>query len=285
MRKIGIFLHPGLESARELGEQLRQFLLPKVAEVWMTSAWDDKTALEKVKGSDLLVCVGGDGTVLWAARTTVGYDVPIIGIDMGRLAFLAELGPEEATARLTDILEGAGRREERAMLRVLTPTGQEYHGLNDAVVARSTAGRPVYVDVHVEGKRLGYYHGDAIIVATATGSTAYSLSAGGPILYPEAKELIITPVAAHMASARSVVVPPTAIIELRVATDHRAVLSIDGQVDHPLSSGDTVTVGLSPHVTCFLRLGEPSDYYAVLGQRLGWTLRNSGPRWPASEAL
>jgi len=95
--------------------------------------------------------------------------------------------------------------------------------------------------------------------------------------------MIITPVAAHMTSARSVVVPPTALIELRVATDHQAVLSIDGQVDQPISSSEAVSVGLSPYVCRFLRLGEPSDYYEVLGQRLGWVLRDSGPRWPAPE--
>lgn len=163
------------------------------------------------------------------------------------------------------------------MLLAETSMGQEYHGLNDAVVARGSAGRPVYIDVAVDGSHLGLYRSDAVIVATATGSTAYSLSAGGPILYPESRELVITPVAAHLTGMRSVVLASSATVTLKVTTDHKAVLSIDGQVDQPLESGAWVRVRRSPHVARFLRLSEPASHFTMLGERLGWQVLHDGP--------
>lgn len=277
MKKIGIFLHPRWEAAQELGHDLQRRLQDRVEEVWCISAWDDEAAQGKIAGTELLICAGGDGTMLWAARAIIPYPVPILGINMGRLGFLAELGPQEAMAKLSQILEGAGRIEERTMLQAQTSGGQEYHGLNDVVVARSSAGRPVYIDVAVDGHHLGLYRADAVIVATATGSTAYSLSAGGPILCPEAGELVITAVAAHLTGMRSVVVPPSATIALKVSTDHKAVLSIDGQVDQPLESGALVSVRRSPHVTRLLRFSEPAHYFAMLGERLGWQVVHDSP--------
>ncbi|MFQ6019179.1 MAG: NAD(+)/NADH kinase [Dehalococcoidia bacterium] len=276
MKKIGIHVLPHVQAAHDLGCNLQNALQTRVEEVWITSAWDDKTTQGKIEGTDLLICVGGDGSMLWAARTVIPHPVPILGINMGRLGFLAELGPEEAMAKLNEVLEGSGRIEERTMLKAELSSGEEYHGLNDAVVARSSAGRPVYIDVAVDGRRLGLYRADAVIVATATGSTGYSLSAGGPILYPEARELLITAVAAHLAGPRSVVVDPMAAIELRVSTD-RAVLSVDGQVNLPLNSGDTVIVRRSPHTARFLRLADPREHYSILGERLGWGVRDDNP--------
>ncbi len=269
MKKIGIFVHPRWQAAHDLGRELKGFLRTRLEQVWLTTAWDEKACRDLLPGSDLLVCLGGDGTMLWAARAVIAHPVPILGINMGRLGFLAELGPQEAREKLAQILEGGGRIEERAMLQASTADGRTYHGLNDAVVARASAGRPVYVDVAVDGQRLALYRADAVIVATATGSTAYSLSAGGPILYPESQELVLTPVAPHLTASHSLVLPPASRVELKVATDHRAVLSVDGQEDRPLASGDVVTVSRSPHVARFL-LSEPARYYSMLAERLGW---------------
>ncbi|MBI1885351.1 MAG: NAD(+)/NADH kinase [Chloroflexi bacterium] len=270
MNKIGIFVHPRWEAARDLGRKLESALREKVREVWLTAAWDEKASREHLPGTDLLVCVGGDGTVLWAARAVVPHPVAILGINMGRLGFLAELGPEEAWDRLPQVLEGGGRIEERTMLQAVAPGGRTYHGLNDAVVGRGTAGRPVYVDVSVDGQRLALYRADAVVVATATGSTAYSFSAGGPILYPESQQLVLTPVAPHLTGSHSLVLSPDAAVELKVVTEHRAVLSVDGQEDLPLASGDTVSVKRSPHLARFLRLSGPADFYSTVAERLGW---------------
>ena len=157
------------------------------------------------------------------------------------------------------------------MLQAQVPSsGATHHALNDVIVGRASVGRPLYVETAVDGVRLAIHRCDAVIVATATGSTAYSLSAGGPILHPESPELLLTPVAPHLGSARPVVLPRDATIDLTVTADKEAVVSVDGQIDRPLASGDSVSVCRSAHTARFVRFSKPQDYYAVLAEKLGW---------------
>ncbi len=277
MRKVGIFIAPRWSGAKELLESLHAALGKEVDEVWQTSNWDDHAAQEKIEGTDLIVCLGGDGSMLWAARAVVPHAVPILGVNMGRLGFLAEIGPNDLMVSLRKVLKGEGRVEERAMLQARVPAwGQTFQALNDVVVGRSTAGRPVYLDVSVDGRRLALYRSDAVIVATATGSTGYSLSARGPILHPESRNIVLTPVAPHLAPARTLVLPRDAVVDLVVSTEEGATVSIDGQVNRELGSGDAVSICRSPHVARFLRLSEPADYYRILAERLEW-LRGINP--------
>lgn len=277
MRKVAIFIAPRWSGAKELLESLHAALGKEVDEVWQTSNWDDHAAQEKIEGTDLIVCLGGDGSMLWAARAVVPHAVPILGVNMGRLGFLAEIGPTDLMDRLPGVLKGEGRVEERAMLQARVPAwGQTFQALNDVVVGRSTAGRPVYLDVSVDGRRLALYRSDALIVATATGSTGYSLSARGPILHPESRDIVLTPVAPHLAPARALVLPRDAVVDLVVSTEEGATVSIDGQVNRELGSGDAVSICRSPHVARFLRLSEPADYYRILAERLEW-LRGMNP--------
>ena len=195
---------------------------------------------------------------------------------MGRLGFLTELMPDEMRARLSDILAGAGRIEERAMLemrvepRVLPGKDQRapWHAMNDVVVGRRSIGRPVYVDVSLDGEPFTTYRADAVLVATATGSTGYNLSAQGPVLHPESRELVLTPVAPHLSLARSMVLPPDTRVDLHVQSDHVAALSVDGQEDVALSDGDGVRVRRSSSSARFLRLSPPQRFYAMVGRRL-----------------
>src|SRR6266540_6965450 len=190
---------------------------------------------------------------------------------MGRLGFLTEVNPGDLVDRLSDFLEGRCRIEERTMLQAQVPSwGATHHALNDVVLGRASVGRPLYVEVAVDGVRLAIHRCDAVIAATATGSTAYSLSAGGPILHPESPELLLTPVAPHLGSARPVVLPRDATIDLTVTADKEAVVSVDGQIDRPLASGDSVSVCRSAHTARFVRFSKPQDYYAVLAEKLGW---------------
>lgn len=242
-----------------------------VETVWTTSDWDDAAGEEHMPGTDLLICLGGDGTVLRAARTVIPNEVPILGVNMGRLGFLAEVRPEQLMDRLPDVLAGNYRLERRAMLQAHLPAwGVTYHALNDVVAGRQSVGRPVYVEVVVDGERLAIHRCDAIIVASATGSTAYSLSAGGPILHPESRDIVVTPVAPHMAAARPLVLPPDSVIDLLVEADQDAVVSIDGQIDRELATGDTVSVCRSPYLTRMVRFSNPQDYYPMLAERLDW---------------
>lgn len=277
MRKVCIFIAARWSGARKLLENLQDALGKEVDEVWQTSNWNDHAAQEKVEGTDLIVCLGGDGSMLWAARAVVPHPVPILGVNMGHLGFLAEIGPAELLDRLPQVLKGEGRVEERAMLQARVPAwGQTFHALNDVVVGRSTAGRPVYLDVSVDNHRLALYRSDALIVATATGSTGYSLSARGPILHPESRDIVLTPVAPHLAPARTLVLPRDAVVDLVVSTEEGATVSVDGQVNRELDTGDAVSVCRSPHVARFLRLSEPSHYYRILAERLEW-LRGMNP--------
>jgi len=271
MKKVGIFIRSRWSASVQLADKARSMLQNEGCEVWQTSNWDDNAVAAQVPGTDLLICLGGDGTVLRAARTVVPYPVPILGVNMGRLGFLTEVHPGDLVERLRDVLEGRCRIEERTMLQAQVPAwGATHHALNDVIVGRASVGRPLYVEVAVDGVRLAIHRCDAVIVATATGSTAYSLSAGGPILHPDSPELLITPVAPHLGSARPVVLPPDAAIDLTVTADKEAVVSVDGQIDRALASGDSVSVCRSAHTARFVRFSKPQDYYAVLAEKLDW---------------
>jgi NAD+ kinase len=271
MKKVGMFVHSRWRAAVPIADEARELLKQRGLAVWQTSDWDDSAVADSIPGTDLLICIGGDGTVLRAARVIVPHPVPILGINMGRLGFLTEVRPGDLIDRLDDVLEGRCRIEARTMLQAQVPSGgATHHALNDVVLGRASVGRPLYVETTVDGVRLAIHRCDAVIAATATGSTAYSLSAGGPILHPESQELLLTPVAPHLGSARPVVLPPTATIDLMVTADKEAVVSVDGQIDRPLASGDSITVCRSAHVARFVRFSPPEDYYAVLAEKLDW---------------
>ena len=281
MKKVGVFIAARWSGAKELLDSLRGALSEQVDEVWQTSSWDHSAAMEKIEGTDLIICLGGDGSMLWAARAIVPHAVPILGVNMGRLGFLAEIGPKELMELLPRVLAGEGRGEERAMLQATVPTwGQTYQALNDVVLGRTVAGRPVYVDVSVDGRRLAVYRCDAVVVATATGSTGYSLSAGGPILHPESRHIVLTPVAPHLVPGRPMVLPEDAVIDLVVSMEEGATVAIDGQVNRSLESGDSVSVCRSPYVARFLRLSDPADYYGVLAERLEWLKGINASEYP-----
>jgi NAD+ kinase len=145
-----------------------------------------------------------------------------------------------------------------------------FHALNDVVVGRPAIGRTVQFSVRTDGTTVGHYRADGVIVATATGSTAYSLSVGGPILHPESREIIVTPVAPHLAPANSVVLAAGSLVHVEIAANQRAILSIDGEPDMDLGGGDVVRVRTSDHTARFLRLGPPGDFFERVGRRLNW---------------
>ncbi len=275
MNKIGIAYHPKSDAARRCAEDIRARLEGRVPDVWVASAWDDGARDEHVPGTDLLICCGGDGTVLRAARAVIPHPVALLGVNLGRIGFLTELTPPSLIERLDDVLEGKGRIEERAMIETETLRGGEqmrerFHALNDVVIGRAAIGRTVQFSVRTDGTMIGSYRADGVIVATATGSTAYSLSVGGPILHPESREIIMTPVAPHLAPANSVVLAAGARVEVEIAPRQQAILSVDGQPDTDLAGGDTVRVRTSEHTARFLRLGPPGDFFVRVGRRLNW---------------
>jgi len=178
-----------------------------------------------------------------------------------------------AMVKLPDLLAGKGWIDERALLDVeFCPSGKEpssvFYALNDVVVTRGAVARMIYIDASIDGEKLTTYKADGVIVATATGSTGYSLAAGGPILHPQAKAFVMLPVVPHLCSAYPVVLLSTSVVKLQVNTAHQAMLSIDGHINLTLADGAIVTVKHSSNTARFLRIHPEASFYGSLEQRL-----------------
>ncbi len=268
VKRVGILYHPQREKARDLAGKLEELLSARGISSWQCSAWDEDKAKPQVESSDLILSIGGDGSILRAARIVIPYTVPILGVNLGRLGFITEFKGNEILTNLPDLLEDGGWIDERAMLEAQL-NGRSFHALNDVVV-RSTTARLINIKTEIDGEMLFTYRADGIIIATATGSTGYSLAAGGPILYPQSREIVLQPVSCHLGLNRALVISPQGRIKFNIATYDGAVLSLDGQVNLPLSAGQDVMVKLSSHTTHFLRIHQPACFYSSLWQKLQW---------------
>ena len=234
---------------------------------WRCSAWDEDKARPQALGTDLILSIGGDGTILRSARIVASLSVPILGINLGRLGFITEIDGDEVMSHLPGLLKGKGWIEERAMLEAQV-ADKTFHALND-VVLHSVAVRLVNIEAKTNGMTVTTYRADGLIVATATGSTSYSLASGGPILHPQSREIVLQPISCHLGLSHALVLPPQSVVDLKVAHREKVILSIDGQIELPLSDGQTVRVSLSPHIARFLRIHEPTYFYGSLWQKLG----------------
>ncbi len=267
-RRLAISYNPRLDGASALARQLRDEVVRRGLEAWLP---DDEAGSAAFGAADLAIALGGDGTVLRCARLAMGHDTLVLGVNLGRLGFLTELDGPDVLNRLDEVLAGAGRVEERTMVRArLRGSGVAFHGLNDAVIGRATLSRAIQLAVDVGGTRIADYRCDGVIVASATGSTAYALSAGGPILPPESTDLVIVPVAPHLAARHAVVLPGSEEVHLTLEPRQEAVLSVDGEADVALHEGDSVTVGTSEHRARLLRLKPQTDFYLRMAAQLGW---------------
>jgi NAD+ kinase len=286
MRRVGVIYHPKIDAARTLAGRLSDFLASVKITTWTCSAWDEDGVKAQCPGADLVLSVGGDGTILRVARVTSVSGIPILGVNLGHLGFMTELSADNIMEVLPSVLDGKGWIDQRTMLQVemsskdkAAPSGGPagpLHALNEAVLGRGAVSRVVYVQASVDGEVLTTYKTDGVIVATATGSTGYSLAAGGPILHPQSEDILLKPISAHLTMAYAVVLPPTAVIELEVHTDHQAMLSIDGQVEFALQDRDRITARRSSRVARFLRIYPPTSFYSALEQRL--KVRNWGTK-------
>jgi NAD+ kinase len=271
-RRVGILYQPKLEAARVLSTEIEARLNDLALLTWRCSAWDDTGAGPQVQGSDLIIGLGGDGTLLRAARLAAPQAVPVVGVNLGKLGFMTEVSPTEAIDILPQYLNGSAWVEERLMLEVDLPHEEraphEHNALNDVVVARGAAGRAISVVVHIDGARVTSYKADGLIVATPTGSTGYTIAAGGPVIHPQLDAIVLTPIVPHLALVHSLTVPASAEIELEVQADHPPTLTVDGQSDFVIRGGDTVKVRRSPFRARFLRLRPRNYFYQTLTERL-----------------
>lgn len=267
-QRIAITHNPHVPGAAELAVQIRDDVKALGRDAWVA---DDYYSSSSFSGAELVICLGGDGTVLHCARLLIGTETVILGVNLGRLGFLTEFDGSEVREQLSNVLSGAGRIEERTLLNcTVEAQGKTYPALNDAVIGRATLSRAIQLAVDVEGIRIADYRCDGLIVASATGSTAYALSVGGPILAPESSDIIVVPVAPHLAAQHAVVLPRSETVRVTLEPGQEAVLSVDGQHDITLVEGDSVSVCVSDERARFLRLKPRSEFYVRMAAQLGW---------------
>ena len=247
---------------------------------WISSAAAVGEQAEKLSDTSVAVVAGGDGTILRTVRVLAPHAVPIVGINMGRVGFMTELRVDEAVEKLPLYLSGDQRVEERMMLAasVLPADGGEpratLHALNDVVVGRSSLGRLQDITTSIDGAALTSYRADAVIVSTPTGSTGYALSAGGPIMYPEVRVILVQPVAVHTGLRDALVLEGDSVVELTPSDGGHSALIVDGFMDRELARGEQVRVERSSYVARFLRAGPANSFYSTLTQRLGMVYRS-----------
>jgi NAD+ kinase len=265
MSHVALIHQPYRPETGEVASQVRALLERRRVEATLMSAFELDPATAGM--FDLALTFGGDGTTLRTARWAALAQVPIVPVGMGTLSFLAELQPDEIEGSLDPYLAGEFWRDERAMLRV--DVGDRCAiALNDVVVARGAQLRVITVDLAVHDRDVTRFTADAVVVATATGSTAYALAAGGPVLAPDLYNLVVVPVAGHLSHLRSLVLPESAELTLTVARSQPAIASADGQVDFELPAGQSVQIRVAAQRTIFARRGDPRDFYAHLTARL-----------------
>lgn len=250
IRRIGFAYNPTSEAALELRERAAGWCRMRGIDHWAAQAGQFPEIHEKLPATDVLVVLGGDGTFLRAARAVAESDVPLLGVNLGKVGFLSKVEADELEDVLAQIVAGEYVVDERMGLEsVIIPGGRPdaTHGerhiaLNDIVIARGSLARVCRLDVTIGPSHLATFIADGLVVASPTGSTGYSFSAGGPILDPLSRNLVVTPIAGYLSAIRSVVVSPSQTVRCRVVDAYEALVSIDGREDIPISIGDMVEV-------------------------------------------
>jgi NAD+ kinase len=277
---VGLVLKRGAPRAREVARDVVDWLRRRDLEP--VTERDDAAALgvatadkaEMFRRADAIVVLGGDGTFLATARHAGERSVPIVGVNLGSLGFLTEITAEELTATLAETLAGRAPIDRRCMLRAVVrrKAGREEprQALNDVVLSRGSLGRVVDVEARIDGSTLASFKGDGVIVATPTGSTAYALSAGGPLVHPSVRVLVLSPICPHTLSVRPIVVDDRARLEFRLRSpEDELLLTLDGQETVSVTQEDVVEIERSPHSACLVRSPRLS-FFDLLRTKLGW---------------
>ncbi len=264
-----------MEATRFKAQEIAAFLKERNLEVWSCSAWEADKASKNLQDTHLILTIGGDGTILRAAQIVFKHKIPIAGINMGTLGFLTEIKADEAIEQVSRMLAGEGWLEQRCMLeaQLTTCEGEDspsspLYALNDMVMARGSIAKLIQVTASIDDKPLTTYRSDGVILATATGSTGYSLAAGGPIMYPQSDDFLLVPIVSHLTMGYSLVVPSGSIVRLQLKTTTQATLSIDGHINISVSSGANIRIRRSEYKICFLRLRQQHYFFNVLEEKL-----------------
>lgn len=310
MAAIGLIVHEDRPAAAKSARDLSKWLTSSGHQVRMPPEEAEATGCENLAvehkgfadGLDTLVTLGGDGSILRAIKLVGTTQVPILGVDFGRLGYLSEVQPGKARAAIERVLKGDFKVEDRLLLDIThqpchtthhtkertvdssttcrtdieespqtsqtSPSINRYLALNEAFIERGPSSNTIFLTVHVDDDLFTTYRADGLIVATPTGSTAYAFSAGGPIIDPSHQALLLTPVSPHMLFNRSLVVPSSTHLQIMVTCNRPAVLSIDGRRVAKIDVGDTVKCSKSPHSVSFIKFGK-RPFHQVLKAKFG----------------
>jgi len=279
VRIIGLVVNMEKKQAGKLAREIIDWLESRGCRVFLKT--DVAVALgnielgvdfdQLVRKAECLLVLGGDGTLLSYARVAAPAGIPILGVNMGRLGFLTELEKPDVFSALEDLLEGRYKVEKRMMLEAEVLREKKVAflatGLNDAVVTKGAFARIVTLSTYVDDMFMGTFRADGIIVASPTGSTAYSLSAGGPLIVPELELMVMTPICPHTLSARPTVIPPDSTVRLEIISKQEVMLTMDGQHGFKLQQYDKILIRKSPYSAKFIRINN-RNFYKIIREKL-----------------
>lgn len=266
-KRIAIVVHMSVPGGMAKAEMIALFLSERGVQAVAWGAFQDTALLERIHNHefDLLIALGGDGTMLKAGNIAAPVDLPILGINMGHFGFLTEIQRGQWREMLQLLLEGKFRLEERMMLCAShvrdSAILNSWSVVNEVVVCRGQFVRPIQIQAEVDGYRLYTFVADGLIASTPTGSTAYALAAGGPIVPPELRNILIIPVAPHLSLDRAIILSEGTDVTMTVHTVHEAVMSVDGHPPVPMLDGDSVQVTANDFNVKFIRFQDPGYFY------------------------
>ena len=277
IKKVGVLLRPSTPELKKSFFKLQEIFTTHDIEVYIDSI---SGGMIEVMGMefdnlcsqcDILVTLGGDGTLISAVRRSLKYEIPVFGIYAGNLGFLADVSMDELDEFAKNLKSGDYRIDERSVLEAIIVKDDkkiEINAFNDIVFTRPSISNMIHVETLVDGKAFNTYYGDGVIVSTPTGSTAYNLSAGGPVLFPLTKVFTLTPISPHSLTQRPVVLPAEFSIEMKT-DDEKAIIIIDGQDMHEFERGDSLHIKLSSKSAKLIHRNE-FNYFDVLKEKLRW---------------
>lgn len=278
IKTVGLIVNSYKEQIIRIGQQIADLLRQQQVEV--LAIGEEAEAMQIPPSTEEAFCaavqmvlvIGGDGTMLRAARTVYGREIPLLGINQGYLGFLTEIEVEHLAESLRQLLEGDYEIERRMMLSARVYRNDvciaDVNALNDLVVTKGALSRIIKMELYLDKQLVERYHGDGLIFSTPTGSTGYSLSAGGPIVYPAIDLCIVAPICPHSLIARPIIFSPEQGLTLRMDSNNApAMLTVDGQNGVELKKGDRIEIGKAQHDTCLIVV-EKRNFFAVLREKL-----------------
>lgn len=277
IKRVGVVIRPSTPELRDSYIRVEKIFNKHNIEVLLESnsaqmiGMSGESFNNVCTDSDFLVSFGGDGTFISTVRKSFDFDIPILGIYAGNLGFLADLSIDELDSFVEKIVKGEYRIDERAMLEATVIKNSKelkMYAFNDIVLTRTRVTNMIHIETLVDSKPFNTYYGDGVIVSTPTGSTAYNLSAGGPVLFPMSNVFALTPICPHSLTQRPVVLPGKYAIEMKTS-EERALIIIDGQDMHELELGESVHIKLATK-TIKLMHKEEYNYFDVLKEKLRW---------------